>query len=140
MSKVNAVQDFITTNHLNDKVTLTPNGIFEVPLNLFEETVLTPLDISAEKYNTLNEQTQLFNASLISVGGELAANHFKNNAESFELGLSFETDVSTHNTVFGRKQNEIDASVVTEILYKDKGEYIATVQATVLDLFNNLDN
>lgn len=140
MSKVNAVQEFITTNHLNDKVTLADNGTFNVPLGLFEETVLTPLNITPEQHTQLNDQTQLFNASLITVGGELAGEHFKANPESFELGLNYDNGAATHNSVFGRKQNEIEASVVTEILYKDSAEHIATAQAAVLDIFNNLDN
>lgn len=130
---------FITDNQLDSKIKINSQGTFDVPVNLFEETVLEPLKVDPQKYKELMEQSNLFHAGLVQVAGEKAADHFKANPDIAEIGINYKHgDLWNHSTVFTRGTGEVKPSVVSTIEHTNAA--LQEVQQTLLETFSALDD
>lgn len=133
-----SVNTFITNNELNEKVKINATGGFDVPVNLFEETVLNPLEIKPETYKNLMEQTNVFNAALVNVAGVQATDYMKENAGVESVALKYDQGSWAHTTIFTRPQGDVEGTVVTEI--SNLNPLLQEAQQEVLELFKTLDN
>lgn len=130
--------DFIKANQLDSKIKINPQGTFDVPVNLFEETVLEPLKVDPQLYKDIMEQTDQFHAGLVQVAGQQAEEHFKANPDIAEMGISYETSSWKHSTVFTRGGGEVEPTIVTAI--ETSNQALKEVQTALLDSFKNLDS
>lgn len=130
---------FIEENQLDSKIQINQQGTFDVPVNLFEETVLEPLKVDPQKYKDLMEQTNLFHAGLVQVAGDKAIDHFKSNPDVAEIGINYKHgDLWNHSTVFTRGAGEVKPSVVSTIEHTNPA--LHEVQQALLESFSALDD
>lgn len=106
LSKINAAK-FVETHKLNELITLGDTGIYTIPADLHELVVLKPLGITSEQYNKIEKAEEELMAGVTHQAGQLALDYFKNNAESVELGFSYQQGKSTTvNGIFNREAKD----------------------------------
>lgn len=133
-----SVNKFIEDNKFVEKVKLNEKGTFDVPVDLFADSVLAPLKLKRETYVDLMDKTNLFHASLVKVAGDQVAEHFKTNPDISEVGINYDNGAWNHATVFSKGNGDIDNNVVTSIT--SENTYLAEIQAQIIAEFNNLDS
>lgn len=133
-----SLNDFIKETQLDSKIKLN-NGTFDVPVNLFEETVLEPLKIKPKTYKELTERTNQFHAGIVQVAGQQATEEFKNKPDTFEIGVNYDNHgLWNHSTVFSRGTGDNPSNVVTTVDHPNSA--LNEVQNALIEEFNNLDN
>ena len=131
--------NFVKTHKLNEQIKLNENGTFDVPLNLFEDTVLKSVKVKPEQYKELVNQTNQFHAGIVQVAGEQVTEHFKTNPDISEIGISYDNSgLWSHNTVFTRGAGEVAPNVVTAI--ETHNPELQEIQNSIIESFKSLDN
>lgn len=92
---------------LKDTVTMAETGVYNIPADLFEQHVLAPNGISNATFKKLETDTIRLAGAMTLHCGQLAVDHFKNNAEAVEVGFNYKQgDQTTVSGIFNREAKD----------------------------------
>jgi len=92
---------------LKDTVTMADSGGYSIPLDLFEKQILEPNGVTAATYKKIETDTIKLATAMTLHCGQMATEHFKNNAEALEVGFNYKQgDMTTVSGVFNREAKD----------------------------------
>lgn len=137
VSKINAAA-YSEKNGLAEKITLADNGIYSIPADLAQVLVLDPLNVSAETFKKIEKGFSELAGGVLYTTGNLAVNHFKNNADAQEIGFNYQQGSMT--TVSGIFNRDAKDHTVMAFETKWKGTDMKRVLSYLGDEFANINS
>lgn len=137
VSKINAAA-YADKNKLGELITIGSNGIYNIPEMLHTDLVLTPAGITPEQHKKMQKAEAELLGGVLYVGGNLAVEHFKENAEAVEVGFTYNQGSMT--TVSGVFNREAKDHTVVAIETKYKTADVKRVLSYLGDHFSNVNS
>ncbi|BDR26392.1 hypothetical protein RVBP18_0470 [Pseudomonas phage sp. LC] len=132
---IETTKKFIETHNLNEKVSMSDAGVFEIPDGLFEEVVLQPAGVTAEQYAQVHEGAGQLAAAVSYVFAEKAAPYMKENESIAELGYSYNASGATVSGIIDRS-----GALVTVVDTKYKSSAMTDVVESVASFFEDVNS
>jgi hypothetical protein len=137
VSKIQAAA-YSEKHGLGEKITMSPQGIYAIPTDLAQVLVLDPLNVSADTYKKIEKGFAELNGGVLYTTGNLAVDHFKNNADAQEVGFNYQLGSMT--TVSGIFNRDAKDHTVLAIETKYKTADMKRVLSYLGDEFANINS
>lgn len=122
MADKNPIQktlNYVDKHDLRAKVTMADNGVIKTDDDLYEATVLMDVGITLDQVKKLHKAEKELVGAVTYVGGELAAEAFKSDANLSETGFSYTAGPAVKVSGLYNRDAKDHTVVVVETVHKD---------------------
>lgn len=127
--------------NLKDKLSIDDKTLTITPNEGFYESTLEDIGVTLEQVKKLQKHdANLFSATAL-VGGEMAAEHFKEHPESGEVALSYSAGHNTYESFYGYGENTTPFRAVVSVhgASDHKGE-LKKVGKEIASMFDDINS